>query len=124
MASNTTHTYRPEHLITGTSPIVSEPETYAAGAAVPALTVVGRVTATGKLKKAVKTANDGSQKPVGIAVADVDAAAADAVGPTYKAGTFDPGSLLIDPSLTPEEVRLAFEGTGLFLRAPLPLTSL
>lgn len=123
MALNETNSYVPEHLITGTMPVFSEPEVYVAGAAVAALTVVGRVTATGKLKKAVKTANDGSQKPVGIAVGDVDAAAADAVGATYKAGCFDPAVLVIDPSFTAEDVRIAFEGSPLFLRAPLALTT-
>lgn len=123
MALNETNTYTPDGLITGTMPVFSEPETYASGAAVAALTVVGRITASGKLKKAVKSASDGSQKPIGIAVADVDASGADAVGPTYKAGCFDPGKLVIDASYTAEEVRVAFDGTPLRLRAPLPLTT-
>ena len=124
MALNETNTYRPEALITGTMPVYSEPETFLTGAAVAALTVVGRVTANGKLKKAVKTATDGSQKPVGIAVADVEASVADAVGPTYKAGVFNPDMLVIDGSFTPEDVRIAFEGSPLFLRKPLGLTTL
>ena len=123
MALNETNTYTPDQLITGTIPVYSEPETYASGAAVAALTVVGRITASKKLVKAVKTANDGSQKPVGIAVGDVDASAADAVGPTYKMGCFNPAALVIDPSFTVEDVRVAFDGTPLRLRAPLSLTT-
>lgn len=123
MALNETNSWAPRHLLSGDIPVFSEPETYVAGAAVVALTVVGRVTASGKLKKAVKTANDGSQKPVGIAVADVDASAADAVGPTYKMGCFNPNALVIDPSFTVEDVRIAFDGTPLRIRAPLALTT-
>lgn len=123
MALNTTTEYRPEALFTGTTPVLSEPEVYAAGVDVARLTVVGRVAATGKLKKAVKTATDGSQKPIGIAVADVECAAADVIGPTYKAGAFNPDVLAIDPTFTVEEVRLAFEGTPITMRRPLNLTT-
>ncbi|GJE27954.1 head decoration protein [Methylobacterium organophilum] len=123
MALNETNTYLPENAILGTMPVYSEPEILASGALYPALTVVGRVTASKKLVKAVKTANDGSQKPVGIVVRDIDASAGDAVGPVYKAGEFDPTKLLIDGSFSTEDVRLAFEGTPLYLRTPLPLTT-
>ena len=123
MALNETNTYKPDTLITGTMPVYSQPETYLSGAAVAALTVVGRVTASGKLKKAVKTANDGSKTPVGIAVADVDASAADAIGPTYKAGCFNPDLLVIDPSFSADDLRIAFEGTPLFIRSALGLTT-
>ncbi|MCJ2108035.1 head decoration protein [Methylobacterium sp. E-041] len=123
MALNETNTYVPEHDIVGTMPVYSEPETYLTGALVAKRSVVGRVTASGKLKLAVKTATDGSQKPIGIAVRDVDASAADAVGPTYKAGVFDPTTLTIDPSFSVEDVRLAFEGSPLFIRTPLSLST-
>ena len=124
MALNETNTYVPESAFVGTMPVYSEPDTFASGAVVAARTVVGRITASKKLVKAVKTATDGSQKPVGIAVRDVDASAADAVGPVYKAGAFDPTKLVIDPSFTADDVRLAFEGTPLFIRTPLSLTTL
>ena len=123
MALNETNLYVPENAIVGTMPVYSEPETFASGALVAARTVVGRVTATKKLVKAVKTATDGSQNPIGIAVQAVDASTADAVGPVYKAGVFDPTKLVIDPSFTAEDVRLAFEGRPLFIRTPLSLTT-
>ncbi|KQP11163.1 hypothetical protein ASF28_08960 [Methylobacterium sp. Leaf99] len=123
MALNETNTYRPEALLSGTMPVYSEPDTYAVGAVVAANTVVGRVTASKKLVKSVKTASDGSQKPVGIAVADVDASAGDAVGPTYKAGCFNPDGLVIDASFTGDDLRLAFEGTPIFIRKTLNLTT-
>lgn len=45
------------------------------------------------------------------------------MGPTYKAGVFNPDMLVIDPSFSAEDVRIAFEGTPLFLRKPLGLTT-
>lgn len=57
-------------------------------------TVMGQITATGKLIPAVAAANDGSQTPYAVAAEDVDTTAADANGVAYLAATLNQNSLI------------------------------
>lgn len=117
MVENYTHT--PDREIAGSMPLYSESETIASGANLPRLTMVGRITASSKLIRSVRTANDGSQVPVGFTVTAVDAAAADVVAPVYKAGVFDFGALSIDVSWSQAQAKAALDRTPLFMRTPL-----
>jgi hypothetical protein len=111
-SGHTDEAYTPEQVIVGASDVITRPETYAAGADVAALTVMGRVTASGKLIPSVSTAVDGSEKPVAIAVEAVAAAAADKVGPAYIAGEFNVDALVWDASWTTDAQKLASPGDG------------
>ena len=117
-----THTYTPEDIISGDLKIVTEPETIKKNSKViPKWTLMGRISATGALIASVKTATDGSETPIGILVGDVDATAADTRAPVYKAGMFDPSHVVLDASWTVEDMRLSFEGSGIFFREPIAL---
>lgn len=99
--------YTPVQVIVGATPVVTKSETFITGANVAALTVCGRITASGKLIKSVSTAVDGSQVPCAIAIHDVASAAADKVGPAYLQGEFNIDALVWDASFDTDAKKLA-----------------
>lgn len=105
-------TYTPEQVVIGASDVITRPETFKSGADVAALTVCGRIAATGKLIKSVQTASDGSEVPVAICIENVASAAADKVGPAYIAGEFNVDALVWDASWTTDALKLAAAGTN------------
>ena len=71
-------------------------------------TVLGRVTATDKYVSSVRTASDGSEKPVAVVAADIDTGSADVVGPAYFAGDFAAELLKLDASWSIAQLQAAF----------------
>lgn len=67
-----------EHLVSEVTTQSREVGIVAQGAAYPPGTVMGRITASGKLTQLAPAATDGSQTPVAILYGRVDATAADA----------------------------------------------
>jgi hypothetical protein len=104
--------FTPEQVIVGATDVITRPETFASGADVAALTVCGRVTASGKLIKSVRTASDGSEVPVAICVENVASAAADKVGPAYIAGEFNVDGVVWDASWATDAQKLKSTGNG------------
>ena len=111
-SGKTDETFTPEQVVIGGSDVITRPETFKSGANVAALTVCGRITASGKLIKSVQTASDGSQVPVAICIEDVASAAADKVGPAYIAGEFNVDAVVWDASWTTDAMKLASTGDG------------
>jgi hypothetical protein len=110
--SNVFASYDPTALFAGALPIRHRPVTVAsgsnaAGTVLPRGTLLGRVTATDKYIPCVKTANDGSQVPAAVLAADLDASAADAVGPAYDEGEFAAEKLFLDVSWTIQTLQAA-----------------
>lgn len=105
-------------VISGNADIVTKPVVLASGAAVDQYTVLGQVTATGKFKKAVTTASDGSQVPVAIAAVYANSASADVTAPVFLGGTFNPEALVWDASFDATKKTVAFVGTNITLVAP------
>jgi hypothetical protein len=69
--------------------------TYATGHGVVARgTVLGKITASGKLIPSASAAADGSQTPYAVAAEDVDTTNADADGVAYLAATLNQNSLV------------------------------
>lgn len=110
-SGKTDETFTPEQVIVGASDVITRPETFKSGANVTALTVCGRITATGKLIKSVQTAVDGSQVACAICIADVASAAADKVGPAYITGEFNIDALVWDATWTTDALKLAASGS-------------
>lgn len=108
----TDEAFTPEQVVIGPSDVITRPETFKSGADVAALTVCGRITATGKLVKSVQTASDGSEVPVAICIENVASAAADKVGPAYIAGEFNVDGVVWDASWTTDAMKLASTGNG------------
>lgn len=82
-------------------------------------TVVGIITASGKLAKHTPGATDGSQIAVGITTQAVNATAADQKVAIYKAGTFNHLALTWHASLTTLAQRKA-----VFERTPIQIGSI
>lgn len=122
-ARGVTEGFNPEQLMTGGADAIMRPNVFAAGANVPALTVCGRVTATGKLVKSVRGANDGSQVPCAIAAADVACATADKTAPAYIGGEFNVDALRWDATWSSNELRLAAFTEGRIVVKLLPKLS-
>lgn len=111
-ADTSTHNYAPDQLRAGDAHVVTENET--AVAAIAANVMVGRVTASGKIKASTTGASDGSENPIGITA--IAATAADDVIAVYKAGEFNIDEIDLG-DFTDAAAQQAFEGTPLFLKA-------
>ena len=106
--STVSNLYDPTALYAGDKFPAHRAITVAQGAALVRGTVLGRVTATDKYIVSVRTASDGSQNPVAVLAADLDASAADARGrPTSRASS-PWRSLTYDASWTATQLQAAF----------------
>jgi len=114
-----TETYTPQELFTGSFPRHTEPQIIAAGQTLAALSVLGRITATGELTLSDAGAADGSEIPVAILLAAIDTTEGAAPAPVYVAGCLNSEMLVYGDGHDAASVKAAFLGTPLFLRAPL-----
>ncbi|GEP09817.1 head decoration protein [Methylobacterium gnaphalii] len=110
--SNVFATYDPTALFAGAFPVRHRSVTIASGANTAGTplkrgTLLGRNSTTDKYVPCVKTANDGSQTPVAVLAAPVDAGSADVVGPAYFEGEFAAEIMVIDASWTVAQVQAA-----------------
>lgn len=88
---NAINTFTYDNLIGGTEPAaILHNETIVSGAGkLSRGSVLGKITASGKLTLADSTKTDGSQTGNCILAEDVDATSADVVAPVYVTGTFN-----------------------------------
>ncbi len=112
----TTETYDFDNLIAGAYPPENQVETIASGETVVRGSVLGRVTASGKLKVSASAANDGSQVPKFIAAYDLGALTADTEAEVFKAGCFRVSALTLGAGHTAASVRAAFDGSPIILK--------
>lgn len=115
---STLETHTPKQIITGDYPVYTHPVTVENGQDLAEFSVVGRVTATGEYKLSAAAAGDGSEVPVGIMVAGVDATGGAAQGVVYMSGTFNPDLLVFGAGHDADTVEAATIGTPIFLRKP------
>lgn len=106
-------------------PVIAEQETLLAGQNLAAGAVVGIITASGKvtLSDPDMASPDGSENPVGILAADVDATTADAPCVVLKSGLFATDKLVRHVNMTDAKLKAAWEGKPLFIRTPQVLQS-
>jgi hypothetical protein len=106
--------YTPEERFAGDADVLTVPATIATAAgALAAGSVLGRITASGKLVLCNNGAADGSQTPVAILCEDADATGGDIVVPVYVAGEFDLSFLVWHASFDTDAEKLAAFGNGL-----------
>lgn len=112
--------YSPTQLFAGDADVVTDDGHVVASGqgVVPKYSVVGIVTATGKLAKHNPGAGDGSQIAVGITTQAVDATSADAKVAIYKAGYFNHAALTWNAATTTLAARKA-----VFERTPVKIGS-
>ena len=123
LASGTTplDTYTPTQFIVGSSDVITTPYTVTqAGTALAVGTVLGQITASGKMVYNETTASDGSQTAVAVLAVPLASATGDVVAPCYVAGEFNVAALTFDASVTTTAAKLATFGPA----SPIKLRSL
>lgn len=79
-------------------------------------TVLGRITASGKLTKADQDGVNGSEVPVGILVHAIDATSADKACQYYYSGEFNSAKLTWDAGFTATLQKSAFDGSPIVIK--------
>lgn len=110
--------YVPPYLFAGDSPDVSTlGAKLVSGQNLAQYAVLGRITASGKVKQWDPAAVDGSQNAIGILLYATDASGGDKACTMYVAGCFNIDALSwIGGATTVQKVR-AFDGTSIVLKA-------
>ena len=83
-----TQTYTPENLLAGGTQLVTETATILDGETLALGEIVGKVTATGKLKALNTEASDGTETPYGILAEAASPSGADGTSLVYLKGEF------------------------------------
>jgi len=106
----------PENLFAGEAPVITDDGYVVASGqnVVAKYTVVGRISASGKLAKHNPSASDGSQTAIGITTQPVDATSADQKVAIYTGGYFNHAALTWHASLTTLGAR-----KNVFTRTPI-----
>ncbi|HBQ3048217.1 TPA: head decoration protein [Klebsiella quasipneumoniae subsp. similipneumoniae] len=107
--------FLPDQLIAGTLQLVTDTGIITGGAYKRG-TVLGVITASGKYTLSVKTATDGSEKPVAILVDNVDASTADQNGGLYLMGEFNQNHIIFDNTWAIPALKTALRPLAIFLK--------
>ena len=117
LASNSSEAYSPDNFVLGE--VQTNTGILVTGQNLTEYSVLGRVTATGKLVECNNGAVDGSEEPVAILIYAVDATAADKNCQIYVAGQFNAALINWPASFdTQAEKDGAFDGTAISLKTP------
>ena len=113
--------YTPEQRYAGDGEVRTLPQTIAkvsAGAVIPAGTVLGKITASGKLIPCLSGASDGSQIPCAILPEPVNTVPGDVVFSVLISGDFNLDWVVFDASFATEAAKLAAFplGSGITVR--------
>lgn len=117
-ATSQTENYDPQEQYGGEADVVSTSGTIASGNDLARLTVVARTEADNKLVPYNPAGSGGAEVAYGITAEAIDASSADAVGPVYIGGVFNPDELVWGGSVTAAQIERAFDGTNIALRKP------
>lgn len=99
-------------------PVQTDSEVLITGQNLAAGTVLGRITASGKLTQSIKAANDGSETPVSILIHPIDATGGDAICQIYIGGKFNETLLVWGAGFTAIEKSAAFDLSPISLVTP------
>lgn len=111
--SQGTHSY--PNLFAGDFPRVEEVGTIVSGAGdLSAGTVLGKITASGKLQPVDDSKADGSENPYAVLAQDADASEADADAVTYLSGHFNEDALTFGGDDGIADHRAALRGLGIY----------
>lgn len=117
LASTETESFSVTQLFAGDADVVTQPITVVSGQNLALGSVVGRITASGKITLCDTAAVDGSQTPVGILVNAVDASGGDKAGDIYVGGDFNVDALTWHASFSTDLLKLkAFDRTNIVVR--------
>lgn len=111
-----TEIFTADNLIGGDYPVVTESVTVLTGQNLVRGTVLGKITASGKVIASLSAAVDGSETPYAILAEDVDASAGDVVGTAYLSGEFNESELTIGTGHTADSIRAGLRDLGIYLK--------
>lgn len=114
-----TETFTYDHLFAGDADIITDSGTLVTGQNLPRGAVLGKITASGKLKLVDSAASDGSQAPYAILAANTDATSADKTCPLYMAGEFNSNGLTFGGTDTAATHKVALRDIGIYLKDPV-----
>jgi hypothetical protein len=80
-------------------------------------TLLGLITASGKLKTSLTAAGDGSNSAFAILAEDVDATSADKTASVYLAGSFNQAAITLGTGWTIATAKAALRSLGIFIKA-------
>ncbi len=81
--------------------------------------VLGKITASGKLTLSLSAAGDGSEAPFAILAHDTDATAADNDStPIYLTGDFSDNAIVLGAGHTAASIKDGLRNIGIFLKTP------
>jgi hypothetical protein len=103
-----------ENVVAGDFPRVTESAVIITGQNLTAGTVVGKITASGKLKKVDSAAVDGSQAPFGVLATATDATSADKTATVYLTGEFNINKLVFGGTDTFATHKVALRDLSIF----------
>jgi len=125
-AASSSDTYTPaDVLLAGSFPLDTSAGTLLdQNAVLPAFSLVGRITASGKLTLSAQAASDGSQVPVGVTIVEYPDTGADIPNVTfYRSGNFNFDALNLGAGWTLANLRVAVENSGVPLFFGQPATA-
>lgn len=114
--SGPTTTINPDRLFAGITQMVSWDETLISGQKLVRGSLVGRITASGKLTLSLAAAGDGSQVPMGVLVDDYDATGGDVNCGIYIKGEFDQLALTYGTGHTAASVKNGLRALGIYIK--------
>lgn len=114
-------TFTPDNLFAGhVQPVVSGSETVLAGNNLTRGTVLGLITASGKVKAVDDSLSDGAQNVYAVLAEDCDATSADEVAAVYYTGEYNINALTFGGDDTAADHKVAARNIGLFFKNTVP----
>lgn len=101
-------------IVTNDFPLIERAGTILTGQTLVRGSVVGEITASGKLLLLDKDALDGSQNPIGVLAEFTDASAVDRVAPIWRTGEFLSQKLVFKAGTVVADVQAAMEAIQLW----------
>lgn len=107
--------FTPDKLHAGDYPIRTLQATLITGQNLNRGAVLGKITASGKLKLSLSAAVDGSQDVYAILAEDMDATSEDKTVTIYVAGDFNSNAMTFGADHTADSTRDAFRDLGIYV---------
>lgn len=106
------------HLVMPGIPLVTQPYTILTGLTLLKGSVLGVITASGKLKLSASAAGDGSEVPMAVLLEDIDTTGGDLVYGVTVQGKFNPEALILGAGHTVASVTGPLRDRGIHLEIP------